>query len=180
MQYDQFYIVNYLEEGKNWEQIQSEPESDEESEDSEKEKEDNWDEWQESDQESNSQTICLFCEEKSQTAEESLTHAQEIHKFDFHKLKKELGLDFYGCITLVNFIRRQVENKTCPYCEISTNSSVALLDHMIQLQHFGVQAAASFWKDPQYLIPTNVNDPLLFSIESEESDEEDLLKTESL
>jgi len=104
-EYDQFYIINYLEEGKSWEEIQTESEDDD---DEEGLLEENWDDWQE-DESSNS--ICLLCETVSRSPDECFAHMKEVHNFDFHKIANMWGLEFYCKIRLINYVRHQIRSK---------------------------------------------------------------------
>ena len=65
-----------------------------------------WDDWQEDEQQESCQ--CLFCPFQSPTAREIFQHCAQTHDFDLAQVKANLGLDFYQCVRLVNYIRHQV------------------------------------------------------------------------
>ncbi|XP_058944390.2 protein arginine N-methyltransferase 3 isoform X1 [Pocillopora verrucosa] len=65
------------------------------------------DEWEEMDEEEqDSAIVCLFCNECFKTAEMVWNHCVSTHGFDLSKIKRMHGLDFYGCIKIVNYIRK--------------------------------------------------------------------------
>jgi len=164
--YDKFYIINYLEEGKNWEELLTESDDDMSTEEGEQE---TWDDWLEEDP---SETLCLFCDKVLPSAAETLGHAKESHGFDLEKLKKEWSLDFYARIRLVNYIRLQVRNKSCPYCATKFSSSQELEKHMEAEKHFGVKKDSPLFQDIAYLKPTIENDPLLLNLEDDDDFDE--------
>ncbi|XP_068744744.1 protein arginine N-methyltransferase 3-like isoform X2 [Montipora capricornis] len=67
----------------------------------------NEDDWEEKDKEElDIPTVCLFCEECFKNAEKVLKHCTSTHGVDIVKLTRMYSLDFYGCIKLINFIRK--------------------------------------------------------------------------
>ncbi|XP_052251294.1 zinc finger protein 277-like isoform X2 [Dreissena polymorpha] len=107
--YDKFYVINYLELGKNWEKIHQERDIIEiDTEDTESE--DEWAGWEE---ESGGQAVCLFCSFSSSNADKLQLHMQELHDFDLQDMKLSLRLTYYQQVKLVNFIRRQVHLGVC-------------------------------------------------------------------
>ncbi|KAL6074688.1 C2H2 type zinc-finger-domain-containing protein [Balamuthia mandrillaris] len=166
--YDRFYMVNYLEPGKNWEMLEKEVDTNDSSSDDDEE---NWDDWNE---EVNQETKCLFCAELLPSPQDCLSHALSTHGFDFSKLRQEWELDFYSCVKMFNYIRRKVEEKACTHCDERFRALPALLQHMKEEGHFGVKREAEFWQNPQYLFPTTDSDPLLMGFDAvEDSDGEE-------
>ncbi|KAK9456718.1 S-adenosyl-L-methionine-dependent methyltransferase [Dipodascopsis uninucleata] len=96
--------------------------------------------------------VCLFCEITFENAEEVWEHCTSDHDFDYNRLRKGLGLDFFGKLKLVNYIRAQVKQGKKP--ELNT--------------------PGLFLEDSQYLKPTLQDDALLFGIQDEESDEDEV------
>ncbi|KAK9448261.1 S-adenosyl-L-methionine-dependent methyltransferase [Limtongia smithiae] len=94
--------------------------------------------------------VCLFCELTFDDAAGVFSHCAADHDFDFNRLRKGLGLDFFGQLKLVNYIRSQVKLGKTP-----------------ELNH-----PELFLEDSQYLKPVVQDDALLFSIEDVD-DEED-------
>ncbi|KAI5797738.1 S-adenosyl-L-methionine-dependent methyltransferase [Geopyxis carbonaria] len=92
--------------------------------------------------------VCLFCSKTGDSAHAVFEHAKEAHGFDWKTEVKYLGLDFYGRIKLVNYIRACTKAGTEP----------TLKD-------------LAFSKDDKYLQPVLEDDTLLFSLDDEEEDE---------
>ncbi|XP_031471511.1 zinc finger protein 277 [Phasianus colchicus] len=160
-EYDRFYIINYLEFGKSWEEVQSE--DDRELLDN---LEEDWSDWEEHPV----CAVCLFCEQQADTTEKLHLHMQKSHGFDFHKIKSELGLNFYQQVKLVNFIRREIHQCRCYSCQEKFQSKGGLISHMQETKHITFLPARSTWDQPQYYFPTYENDTLLCTL----SDSEDL------
>lgn len=166
-QYDRFYVINYLEPGKNWESFENDNyESDDEKRD------ESWADWEEDVQES---TMCLFDTKVLSSPKEALAHMKSSHNFDLAKLRKEKDLDFYQIIALINYIRHQSSLGACFSCGKKLDSESDLEAHLQDgdcISKF-VPLDAPFWKDPKYLIPTYDNDPLLTGFEEDEDEDED-------
>ncbi|KAI8356588.1 hypothetical protein EDC96DRAFT_576750 [Choanephora cucurbitarum] len=167
-QYDRFYVINYLEPGKNWESFEND---NYESED--EKKDEAWDDWEEDIQEP---TQCLFDTQVLPSPKEVLEHMKSEHAFDLTALRKEKDLDFYQTIVLINFIRHQSSLGHCFSCAKALDSETDLADHLCHgdcIAKF-VPMDAPFWKDPRYLIPTYENDPLLTGFDQDNEDDEDM------
>ncbi|KAI8394224.1 uncharacterized protein BYT42DRAFT_487161 [Radiomyces spectabilis] len=169
-QYDRFYVINYREPGKNWENLEHDNyESDDEREDDR-----SWADWKEEESQS---TMCLFDNQMFPSPEEALNHMRESHSFDLDKIRKEKDLDFYKIIVLINYIRHQSSLNQCFSCGTTVDDFSLLAPHLEKEGCVGkfVPMDAEFWKDPKYLLPTYENDPLLTGVDDEESDvDEDL------
>ncbi|XP_043829248.1 protein arginine N-methyltransferase 3 isoform X2 [Dromiciops gliroides] len=59
------------------------------------------------------QTPCLFCDRLFTSAEETFSHCKSEHHFDIDNMVHKHGLEFYGYIKLINFIR--LKNPTSEY-----------------------------------------------------------------
>ncbi|CAO3653389.1 unnamed protein product [Cunninghamella echinulata] len=170
-QYDRFYVINYLEPGKNWENFEHDHyESDDDK------KDETWEDWEE---EVSEPTMCLFDEQVFPSPKEAISHMKHAHGFDLESIRKEKGYDFYKTVILINYIRHQSSLVKCFSCGESVPELSNLIRHMeIKgcLRSF-VTDDADFWKDPRYLLPTYENDPLLTGFDDEEDDdlEDDLL-----
>ncbi|XP_050014643.1 zinc finger protein 277 isoform X2 [Alexandromys fortis] len=79
--YDRFYVINYLELGKSWEEVQLE--DDRELLDL---PEDDWSDWQEYPV----CAVCLFCEKQEETIDQLYVHMKDTHGFDLLRIKSEL------------------------------------------------------------------------------------------
>ncbi|KAJ8330390.1 Protein arginine N-methyltransferase 3 [Batrachochytrium dendrobatidis] len=105
---------------------------------------DNWSDWEE---DHATHAMCPFCP-FTDSAPTVFKHLTNVHAFDFHAIRTQLGLDFYGSMRLVNYVRL-----TLPTVE-------ALL------------ADSKEWlADEKYLIPTIADDALLYAFEDEYGDE---------
>ncbi|XP_069479582.1 protein arginine N-methyltransferase 3 isoform X2 [Ambystoma mexicanum] len=51
------------------------------------------------------ETHCLFCERLFSSAEDTFSHCKSEHQFNIGNVAQKHGLDFYGYIKLINFIR---------------------------------------------------------------------------
>lgn len=70
-EYDRFYVINYLELGKTWEDIQNEIEEEEDVDSkTDKSDEDDWSDWKGD----LPPCVCLFCESSSPATNEILQH----------------------------------------------------------------------------------------------------------
>ncbi|XP_062276996.1 zinc finger protein 277 [Scomber scombrus] len=161
-EYDRFYIINYLELGKTWEEVQSE--DDRELVD---EEDDDWSDWQAHPV----SAVCLFCDHQSETMEQIYTHMKETHDFDLHKLRIELNLRFYQQVKLVNYIRRQIHQSRCYGCQEKFDSRADVLRHIVAEGHAMKLPDISTWDQPQYYFPTYENDALLCTLSDSDDDD---------
>ncbi|KAG4083180.1 hypothetical protein H8356DRAFT_1284020 [Neocallimastix lanati (nom. inval.)] len=166
--YDKFYIINYLEPGKNWENfVNDKYESDEE-------KDDEWDDWD--DEVENEPTMCLFDEYVANSIEEALNHMKKEHNFDFYEIQKSYGLDFYQCIMLINYIRRQTSLLKCFSCLETFENMDDLSSHLKEKNHYTSipsKDTENSWNDVKYMLPTYDDDPLLHGFDEFFDDLED-------
>lgn len=116
---------------------------------------DTWEDWS-NDEEEQSETKCLFCSDNFPNPSETFQHLKTAHNFDFQKVKTSLGLDFYQCIRMINYIRQQVKDNTT-----------------VTLPFTGKE---DFFNQDNYLQPVLEDDPLLFAFEEldVEDDNEEL------
>ena len=158
-EYDQFYLINYLELGKNWEALRGEEDGEDDSE---------WDDWVE---DSRSSFICLLCHTAHLSADSVFEHMKAEHGFDF--LASVRGLDFYARVKVVNFIRRRVHERCCFHCEKEFRTSRELLEHMeSEKGHLQLPEDKVTWDQPEYYFPTYENDMLLSALEQQDSGDE--------
>ncbi|KAL2093275.1 hypothetical protein ACEWY4_010587 [Coilia grayii] len=159
--YDRFYVINYLELGKTWEEVLSEDDREILA-----DNDDDWSDWQAHPV----CAVCLFCEQQSETMEKIYTHMQEKHGFDLHQLKTQLNLTFYQQVKLVNFIRREIHQCRCYACEETFSSKAEVLHHIADAGHVMVLPERSTWDQPQYYFPTYENDALLCALPDSEDE----------
>ncbi|XP_021109831.1 zinc finger protein 277 isoform X2 [Heterocephalus glaber] len=160
-EYDRFYVINYLELGKSWEEVQLE--DDQELLDHQ---EDDWSDWEEHP----ASAVCLFCEKQAETIEKLYVHMEDAHEFDLLKIKSELGLNFYEQVKLVNFIRRQIHQCRCYGCCVKFSSKADLRIHMEETKHTSLLPERKTWDQLEYYFPTYENDTLLCTLSDSESD----------
>ncbi|XP_020840301.1 zinc finger protein 277 isoform X1 [Phascolarctos cinereus] len=160
-EYDRFYVINYLELGKSWEEVQLE--DDRELLDHQ---EDDWSDWEEHPV----CAVCLFCEKQADTTEKLHVHMEDAHEFDLLKIKSDLGLHFYQQVKLVNFIRREVHQCRCYGCHLKFTSKAELRNHMEKTKHISMLPERTTWDQPQYYFPTYENDTLLCALSDSEGD----------
>ncbi|XP_043350975.1 zinc finger protein 277 isoform X1 [Dermochelys coriacea] len=160
-EYDRFYIINYLEFGKSWEEVQSE--DDRELLDN---LEEDWSDWEEHPV----CAVCLFCEKQADTTKKLCFHMKEAHGFDLLKIKAEHGLKFYQQVKLVNFIRREIHQCRCYNCKEMFQSKTELISHMEVTKHITFLPTRSTWDQPQYYFPTYENDTLLCTLSDSEDE----------
>ncbi|XP_063401923.1 zinc finger protein 277-like isoform X2 [Mytilus trossulus] len=165
--YDRFYMINYLELGKNWEAIQSEDDTAIDN-DAESEKEEDYSDWEEV----GAQAVCLYCEFSSSIPDKLHAHMQELHDLDLKEIKLRLNLNFYQQVKLINYIRRQVHLGICIGCQEKFEDIKTLTDHMHEKGHTHVIPDLLTWDQPQYFFPTYENDNLLCQLEDDDNDQQ--------
>ena len=143
--FDKYYMINYLELGKNWLKLQSEPEKlDANS--------DDWSGWFEESQ----KAYCFFCKSSFTEAGKVYEHMNTDHGFDFIHMREEMHLSFYQQIKLINYIRRQVHLSQKDGCsDIATKIKEDLQSN-------------TKWNQPQYYFSTYEDDTLLCQLEDKE------------
>ncbi|XP_053741891.1 zinc finger protein 277 isoform X2 [Synchiropus splendidus] len=163
-QYDRFYVINYLELGKTWEEVQSEDDRELVEDD-----DDDWSDWQAHPV----LAVCLFCDHQSDTMDQIYIHMKGAHGFDLHKLRTDLGLGFYQQVKLVNFIRRQIHQSRCYGCEEKFESRQEVLQHLELRGHVMKLPDMLTWDQPQYYFPTYENDALLCTLSDSDGEQSD-------
>ncbi|KAL6989722.1 Protein arginine N-methyltransferase 3 [Sarracenia purpurea var. burkii] len=121
----------------------------------------NADEEEDGDDNLDSDLLCLFCDSKYDSSDALFEHCQSTHHFDFHGIRKSLGLNFYGCFKLINYVRSQVAGKGCWSCGLNFQSKQDLDNHLHETLSF--KDATLPWGDDKYLKPFMQEDPLLYS-----------------
>uniref|UniRef100_A0A7C8ZEK9 C2H2-type domain-containing protein n=1 Tax=Opuntia streptacantha TaxID=393608 RepID=A0A7C8ZEK9_OPUST len=136
-----------------------------------------WEDWNADESEDNgdgdgdSEFKCLFCESNFGSCGSFFEHCASVHYFDFAGIKKSLDLDFYGCVKLVNYIRRMVARNTCWSCGQQCMSIEELQNHLHEPSIS--KELKQFWDDEKYLQPFREGDSLLYSFDQDEDFEED-------
>ena len=83
------------------------------------------------------------------------------HDFDITVIKREQNWDFYECIRLINYVRRNSSNFKCFYCHFCAKDSSDLSKHFVETRHDSCIPDKSMWDNSLYLFPTYDSDPLL-------------------
>lgn len=87
-------------------------EEDDDGDEEQEEGQDDWDDWNADEEEGeeafDSNFLCLFCNSKYNHCDTLFNHCNSVHYFDFHSIRRALGLDFYGSFKIINYIRSQV------------------------------------------------------------------------
>ncbi|CAN8259635.1 unnamed protein product [Cochlearia groenlandica] len=116
---------------------------------------------------SESDFLCLFCDSHYESCDSLFEHCCLSHGFDFHGVRKELKLDFYGSFKLINYIRSQVaKNKSWSWSSVL--EAVDFKDDKFP------------WDEEKYLKPFSQEDSLLYSFADDEEDEEEPLDRDDL
>uniref|UniRef100_H3AWQ7 type I protein arginine methyltransferase n=1 Tax=Latimeria chalumnae TaxID=7897 RepID=H3AWQ7_LATCH len=96
--------------------------------------------WEDEDPDQHREEVqCLFCDRLSKTAEDIFSHCKLEHQFDLAVIVRNYGLDFYGYIKLINFIRT---TKSTP-------------------EYFKSTLSSHPWQSDEYMKPSLKDDPLL-------------------
>jgi len=176
--YDRFYLINYLDPGKDWKEVQLEPEyekevvQEEEDEDIEKE----WEDWIEEDA---LISFCLFCSHVDDDVNNIVKHMKEDHDFDINSIKEKMNLTFYHQVKIVNFIRKQIYELKCPSCLLEYKSKGDLQEHLKSEKHYNIPEDKSVWDQPGYFFPTFDDDTLLCFLNDDDLADENHNKSRS-
>ena len=168
--FDKFYVINYLEFGKGWQEIQQERDEWPPTGFDAPESEDEWSDWQEA---PSSGAVCLFCDFSTVDVDGLSAHMRDEHQFDFPEVKSRLRLSFYQQVKLVNYIRRQMVELACMFCQETLPTRETLLEHLRAADHLRVPEPP-IWDQPQYFFPTYENDSLLYALEEAEGAADDV------
>ncbi|ORX65500.1 S-adenosyl-L-methionine-dependent methyltransferase [Anaeromyces robustus] len=103
-----------------------------------------WDDWTDNEEEA----ICLFCDKKD-IPTNIFSHMTSEHNFNFTKLRIREKMDFYECIKLLNYIRRNVKEN--PAFTMDTNITKTELKSILE--------------DDINLQPVLMDDALLYEME---------------
>ncbi|KAJ1720404.1 hypothetical protein LPJ53_004955 [Coemansia erecta] len=117
--------------------------------------EERWDDWE--DDEMNAEMKCLFCAHTAQNPSVLFEHVKQTHGFDFAKTRRQLQLDFYQSMRVVNYIRTMGLN------EPGFGTTAA----------FEVDGTEAFLNDDQYLKPAMEDDALLYALDELDLDDGD-------
>ncbi|CAG9854438.1 unnamed protein product [Phyllotreta striolata] len=157
-EYDKFYIVNYLEEDKSWKTIQEEDDRYALPRGSEANADEEYSDWNEQED----QIVCLFCKAKETDINLLCLHMETNHGFDFALSTQ--SMDFYQKIKLINYIRKQIHENRCLFCDEAFDSLSSLEEHLSKENHIKIPDIKVF-NQPEYYFPTYENDALLYLVD---------------
>ncbi|KAI9289583.1 S-adenosyl-L-methionine-dependent methyltransferase [Umbelopsis sp. AD052] len=112
-----------------------------------------WDDWE--GEEEQEEMKCLFCPSTFGSASDVFRHCQDAHNFDFVKTRHQHALDFYQCIRLINYIRKEVMNNQ------ELGNSLPLT----------ITGSEKFLTEDEYLAPVLESDGLLYAFEDLDLDD---------
>uniref|UniRef100_A0ACD5YXF3 Uncharacterized protein n=1 Tax=Avena sativa TaxID=4498 RepID=A0ACD5YXF3_AVESA len=143
-------------------------------EDEEEEGDEGWDDWESDGEDAagGGGLLCLFCSSRFDSESSLFAHCGSQHRFDFHKVVRELGLDFYGCIKLINFVRSKVAENKCWSCGQAFASNSELCSHLHVAEGSQLEGNVP-WAEDSYLKPFMEDDSLLHSLSIFDDDEEE-------
>ncbi|XP_014238381.1 zinc finger protein 277 isoform X1 [Trichogramma pretiosum] len=160
--YDKFYLTSYYRTDNRQTHNKVDVEVNEDlHEESEEEKSDEWETWK---TEYIKVRHCLFCNHTTDDFHAILDHMKLVHNFDLKDATQ--GRDYYDKVKIVNYIRRQMRESKCMYCEeVQTDC----LSHMKEQNHFKLPIE-KIWVFPEYFFPIIENDEILGDLDTD-SDE---------
>ncbi|KHJ40616.1 zinc finger, C2H2 type [Trichuris suis] len=170
--YDKFYVINYLELGKKWQEVLAEDfedsmqtfaDSDEDSQG------DTWMDWVEDDTESASNLVCLFCNAAFSQLAPMLQHLKAEHHYDMFDFFEKEKLNFYQRVKFVNYVRRMVYERKCFICgKVDMATRDALRKHFDNMGsgHMEEVPPREWWDQDEYFKPTYENDNLLTQLDN--------------
>ena len=115
--------------------------------------------------------VCLFCPATYADFGDLLDHMNLVHEFDYKSTVKQMKLNFYQQVKLINYIRRQIYLNRCIYCDEKFENSEALMNHMKEQNHLRPPAEKDSWDQSQFFFPTYENDNFLCLIEDDDGTE---------
>ncbi|CAF0704556.1 unnamed protein product [Brachionus calyciflorus] len=152
-EFDKFYIINYLEYSKYWQEIKQERDLDDYKRNS-PEPNPSIEDWNDPVQ----TYYCLFCDEQFEDEDGIMGHMNLKHNFD---LKSIDFLSFYNQVKLINYIRRQAFLNKCFICQKNFDSKEILLNHLEEDDHIKEFPDMDLWDQPEYYFSTFEDDNLL-------------------
>ena len=97
--------------------------------------------------------VCLFCPATYADFGDLLDHMNLVHEFDYKSTVKQMKLNFYKQVKLINYIRRQIYLNRCIYCDEKFENSEALMNHMKEQNHLRPPAEKDSWDQSQFFFP---------------------------
>ena len=158
-QFDRYYMVNYLEEGSKWQDIEKEGDGDDEEGMS---LEEGLKDWQ--DETEVIETQCLICDATLPDPDDCIGHMAKVHRFLMEDVKKAVGKEFYKLVRFVNYARAMKRDGKCFVCGEPVVGDYA--DHFSWHDQKTPRDVSEIVSDDNYLIPVIEGDALLTVLES--------------
>lgn len=152
-EYDKFYLVNYLELGKNWRKDDNEEEDYNIKSEEENCSIEDW-----NDPETDEPTMCLFCDFIGNNPDIVGGHLIESHGFNLNQLFPDESRDFYERIKFINYCREMSFHNKCFFC---TNEFEDLPSHFRENPNHLTLPDMEVFQDIKYLLPFYEEDPIL-------------------
>ncbi|KAJ1832354.1 hypothetical protein LPJ73_008003, partial [Coemansia sp. RSA 2703] len=165
--YDRFYVVNYAEPGRSWEEIEAEVDED-------ASEADEWAGWEE---DRALPALALFDRHECPSSEACWAYMREQCGFDLPSVRSAAGLDFYATVRLLNLIRLCSDAHRCFACSKQFSGTEPLVEHLRAAGPAHMvppEEGSKAWEDGRdYLRPVVDNDPLLMAFETDPEPEDD-------
>lgn len=156
--YDKYYVVNYLQVGRLYDEDAARGEREEQKSETGEE------EWAELVEPVDERTTCLLCPHTTSDAEECIAHLSSAHSFSWDMIRV---LDTYEAIKVINYIRVRVAELACIYCDVEFGTEEEMAQHLQTHTHSIPER--KLWDDPRFLFPIYDDDPLLCHLDEESS-----------
>lgn len=169
--YDRFYVVNYVPKESSPVQQQRTPE--EESTGVDENCDEEYADWVADSNESDHIT-CLFCSERTANLQDIERHLLDVHHFHLKEVMEDLG-EHYIRVKVVNYLRKQIFQRTCPCCGEACETAPLLQEHLSSKQHCRLPDDRKLYDRPEYFFSTYEDDALLYLIVDPDPDVLDML-----
>lgn len=157
-QFDRYYMVNYLEQGSKWQDIEREGDGDDEEGVTLEEGLKDWD-----DETEIIETKCLICDETIADPDECVRHMAMVHGFRMEDVKKVVGNEFYKLVRFVNYARAMKRDGKCFVCGEPVVGDYT--DHIGWHEQKTPRDVSEIVSDDKYLYPVIEGDALLTVLE---------------
>ncbi len=142
-EFDKYYIINYLEYSKVWQDLKSERDGDDQDQDQAQTSIEDWND------DPGYCLFCLFCDECFEKEEDILSHMLCGHGFDFKSAICSRNLSFYNQVKLINYIRRQQFLNVCFVCKQEVKSNEEMRKHLEENEHIKQFPEQELWDQPE-------------------------------
>jgi hypothetical protein len=159
--FDRFYMVNYLDLNRQWEEDAEEEDDIGEMEALETAAAD-------FDDVEVNETVCLVCDSALLTPEDVVAHMRSVHRLDIRDVRAALNKDFYDTVRFVNYARLMKSQNRCFVCGSEVMGEYVA--HVEEHENKVPGDLAQIRGDDRLLIPFFEEDPLLTALENDDDD----------